>query len=700
MKKSIVILLLALITTLGANAQWLQTSGPEGGSVRALAYHPEGLVASFHQNQLAIYRWDERRWNSLGSLEAYEFHTLGNVLFATTGDGLSRSLDAGTTWQLLSSEFYSIIAIDDSVLYAVGGNSIHRSTDLGESWERFVDLGPDAQTMVFADSTILVGVHGEPGVVRSTNNGTSWQVVSEGLPHGAFPTHLYRHNEAIYAATMRLSPIGALGVYRSTDDGATWSEVNNGFDTINGRYPWINDFYIEGGALAIATPVGTYRLNDDYWIQTVMSAVHEALNHGGDTIFLGTGSGIMTSTDQGNMWSDMNTMLRFADIYDVHSIGSIFLAAGAGGIYRSTDVGVTWAQPLHANIADIVESRGTLLARAQNETAEGVYRSTDLGSTWFYSSNGINAEPNAMRAIAASEDGVFIGLHGLRSSSGVVTWVAGGIYRSTDRGISWTAVNAGLPARDTVAVPVVHLAANGTTIIAATVDGLYRSTDNGDNWAKVETNIGTIIITAVTAHENMFYLAAGGYIYRSTDGSAWEMVENKSPFDIAITEFHSVGDILLASEAQVSNEAETYMLEDSRWIPIRSRLPRNVIPSAMTRSGTKIILGTHGTGVWWGSLGAIAGIDDKDDASSDAINIYPNPATSRASLSFTLTRSTNVELSIYSMEGEQVRQINLGSVAPGTHAIDLDLNGLSPGSYRFELRSGETTQSGTLIVIR
>ena len=62
------------------------------------------------------------------------------------------------------------------------------------------------------------------------------------------------------------------------------------------------------------------------------------------------------------------------------------------------------------------------------------------------------------------------------------TW-EGGVVRSTDNGVNWTAVNNGLTQRTVYALALNSIG----HILAGTYGGIFRSTDNGENWMEVNT---------------------------------------------------------------------------------------------------------------------------------------------------------------------------------------------------------------------
>jgi len=97
-----------------------------------------------------------------------------------------------------------------------------------------------------------------------------------------------------------------------------------------------------------------------------------------------------------------------------------------------------------------------------------------------------------------------------------------GVYRSTDRGTSWTAVDAGLTDLRVERLAVSPTFATDGLVLAVTPTGCFRSTDGGLSWAPSDTGLTETPLTVVafgppTASPPVAF-AGGEVVHRSDDG--------------------------------------------------------------------------------------------------------------------------------------------------------------------------------------
>lgn len=92
----------------------------------------------------------------------------------------------------------------------------------------------------------------------------------------------------------------------------------------------------------------------------------------------------------------------------------------------------------------------------------------------------------------------------------------GGIFRSTNNGTNWTAVNSGLLNR-----VVLSLEKSGGNIFAGTIDGIFRSTDYGTSWTAADSGISNIEILSLAAIGTTLFAGTGGSgVYRSENSGS------------------------------------------------------------------------------------------------------------------------------------------------------------------------------------
>jgi photosystem II stability/assembly factor-like uncharacterized protein len=240
------------------------------------------------------------------------------------------------------------------------------------------------------------------------------------------------------------------------------------------------------------------------------------------TFYFGAvGGGVWKSTNAGRTWSPI------MDAQPVASIGAIAVApsdpnvvyVGSGeadmrsniqhgnGMYRSADAGKTWA---HIGLEDsrqigriLVDPHdpNTLLVAVLGHAygpndMRGVYRSTDGGATWTRT---LFRDRDTGAIDLASDPGmrtVYASLWQTRRPPWSVyppsNGPGSGLYKSTDGGVTWNAMNGnGFPSADLGKIGLA-VAPSEPSRVYAIVDakdgGLYRSDDAGASWKPADTD--------------------------------------------------------------------------------------------------------------------------------------------------------------------------------------------------------------------
>jgi len=141
-------------------------------------------------------------------------------------------------------------------------------------------------------------------------------------------------------------------------------------------------------------------------------------------------------------------------------------------------------------------------------TYGGVYLSSDGGMSW----NAASPLPllNPVGAVARNGNSTFAGTLPL--------YPPGGTYLSTDAGLSWVLVTSGL-----TATTINALAFNGSYLLAGTDGGVFRSTNSGQSWSAASSGLEGSYATAFAARGfDIFVGIHGTGVFRSTNnGALW-----------------------------------------------------------------------------------------------------------------------------------------------------------------------------------
>lgn len=147
--------------------------------------------------------------------------------YAAASSGLYTSKDEGKAWHHAEvegdSRFLSVSASDDKA-FAATALAAYLSTDQGETWNAIkvpnfvtgiysVNVGPD-QTLWLAT---------QQGALRSSDNGATWEHVTNGLPW----KHILTVTDDPDGHRMLATARDGRGVYWSTDNGVTWQHSDD-----------------------------------------------------------------------------------------------------------------------------------------------------------------------------------------------------------------------------------------------------------------------------------------------------------------------------------------------------------------------------------------------------------------------------------------------------------------------------------------
>lgn len=80
--------------------------------------------------------------------------------------------------------------------------------------------------------------------------------------------------------------------------------------------------------------------------------------------------------------------------------------------------------------------------------------------------------------------------------------------------------------------------------------------------------------------------------------------------------------------------------------------------------------------------------------------VYPNPFNPSTTVSYTLARPMQVELSVYNLLGQQVRTLAFGPQVAGEHSVPFVASELASGVYVVELKAGGHSQTQKVLLLK
>ena len=297
--------------------------------------------------------------------------TAPSTIYTNAEGVVMKTIDGGAHWAdsglgLSGSVF--LIAIDPvspSTLYAGlgpdfgGGAFIYKSIDAGAHWAQTNLPTRGLQALAIAPSqpaTLFIVVN-FTGVIKTTDGGTSWKLVNDGLtiigPNVATLVIDPTNAETVYAATDPTGPFDPLAkVFKSTDGAAHWKQ------------------------LPVSPPYGANITR--LVIDPVSPSTIYAVSNGATQGF------VLKSSDGGENWGAAQTLLTgnvWTLAIDPHDPRQIYAATSAG-VFTSADGAASWA-PLNAGLPSLdvvdvaIDRSGTLLRAA---TSAGLFEYKSSGA--------------------------------------------------------------------------------------------------------------------------------------------------------------------------------------------------------------------------------------------------------------------------------------------------------------------------------
>lgn len=94
----------------------------------------------------------------------------------------------------------------------------------------------------------------------------------------------------------------------------------------------------------------------------------------------------------------------------------------------------------------------------------------------------------------------------------------------------------------------------------------------------------------------------------------------------------------------------------------------------------------------------IDAIDEVLPGNIEISTLHPNPASTSSRIAINLKERSDISISILSLTGQLVRQVQPISLSQGAHAIEIDVSSIAPGAYILNVSDGYNRASRKLII--
>jgi photosystem II stability/assembly factor-like uncharacterized protein len=544
--------------------------------------------------------------------------------------------------------------VDDSTLVVVNNGTVPMVThDAGSSWKAMARVNSEIGNISFNSRGIGYVACQNHSLYKTTDWGASWIGTLPSMNGDLFtPLALVLNDDAIIVTDV------AGHIQRTEDGGITWDE--NGYFS---EYDYRELNFTDKNS---GTCIAKDRADGLYYLYK--------------------------TTNSGNTWlkyysADISKYPNpYSQIYFVSDQVLFLYGLKANNplILRTSDGGISWDNVLDTTTCkarQIFRNFGnarTLLHRNNNTvyfySDKGVLKSTDGGKNWSLRSDSSVVSKSDFMCFDASD------------TSSLLLLTSRQLLRSTDDGYSWYQlfkIPSGLSYGQLIRTK------RGTMFLFLTnqyLDSayLYKSDNNGASWISYPCPTGGGVVGCVQLFDkgNAFILANN-----PLEDYPVKLTMHEMPYYIYTAIIGSSGDELKTVKRSITSSRSKYfkwnsyyfMDDDNGWASTKYSIFRT----------------TNG-GINWVEM-------PSRPASGITLDpAYPNPASSSATISFTVSgaRDAAVQIDMYDAMGRKVANVYTGVKAPGKHSALFDASRLRAGVYFVRMTTGKEMKVEKLVVMK
>lgn len=581
-----------------------------------------------------------------------------NILFVASGQGLYRTLNSGVNWTLTKAgSCYDVKFVPGSkrTIYASFDNTsgirqVYRTDNLGSSWAQksnFTFTNNAIRLAVTPADTNMIAVLNTSNkeIYVSKNKGNSFTLKSTGNETSVLYISPF-HPDTLYHGYMVVS--------QSKDGGSTWNNITQWY-----------------GGTALPEVHA-----DHHFVK------YNPLNN---LIYFCCDGGLYSYNEQTNTWKEHSNGLVITQFYRlaVAQTDPIMVIGGSqdnGGLKRNSDA--SWSP---TNGGDGMEV-------AIDPTNHNIFYTTYCDGVLYRTLDGWKTSSTISSNIPAAPKGEWVTPYVLepKNSTNIIAGYSK-VFRSTNRGTTWTAISPDLAGSATTTLQCVAVAPSNNKVIYATRElKLYVTKNLGTTWTTYNAPFSTNRITSIAVHPHnpdSIWITASGYTagakaYLSTNaGATWQNISGvlpNVPASIIVCDTTKTNNALY-----VGTDAGVYYKDDAQaWTYFGTGLPNTAVTDIDFQYNTKKIkIATFGRGMWETTM------------NGNVVNAYPQVSITSPKVDITVSGGQSVSISADASDADGKIQkviffnksVKVGEVS--TQPYTLNLLSIQAGDYSLVARA-------------
>ena len=464
--------------------------------------------------------------------------------------GLYYSMNSGVDWQSVANSSKNLL-----------GRSLDGSDDAGQGWyDLALAISPLNQNEVYV---------GGINIWRTLDGGHQWTIMSSGSNQASNYVHVDQHILEYHPISGDLFSGNDGGIYKSSNQGISWTDLSSDLEILQIYRMGISKQYSNLMLMGSQDNSSILADNTNYQVVKGGDGMECIIDPEDPNILYASSQygNIGISYDGGNNFAsirpDKDEKGAWVTPYIMHPEKNNILYAGYTNLYRSGDMGKHWTN-LGTNLANndkyislaIAPSNPDIILVANRYK---IWKTIDRGISWTEITNGLPPlPPGIITYIAIAEynpNKIWLSISNYTKEEKV--------YTSEDGGSTWTNYSSGLP----------NVPANCIVIEKGSKSGLYMGTDMGvyyrnrdmDEWINFSSGLPVVIVNELEIFYPDAKIRAGTY-----GRGLWESELYSPVTPVLFADFEAdrqlaciEGKVQLVSHSTINSDSLQWVLQDT-----------------------------------------------------------------------------------------------------------------------------------------